>query len=89
MQPELLVSEMPRCPLHDPMPNRVSHGWAELEPSPELPLVFSTLHQISLHTHCLLQSHGGTIPLARLELFFWLVLRAFWPVEPYLMSIFV
>lgn len=65
-EPELSVSEMPRCPLHDPIPNHVSHGWAELEPSPELPLVFSTLHQISLHTHCLLQSHGGTIPLASL-----------------------
>ncbi|XP_059351299.1 meiosis regulator and mRNA stability factor 1-like isoform X2 [Daphnia carinata] len=65
-EPELSVSEMPRCPLHDPIPNHVSHGWAELEPSPELPLVLSTLHQISLHTHCLLQSHGGTIPLASL-----------------------
>lgn len=65
MQPELSVSEMPRCPIHDTLPN-VTHGWAELEPSPELPLVFATLHQISLHIHCLLQSHGGTIPLARL-----------------------
>lgn len=66
-KPELLVSEMPRCPLHDSTPNSVLHGWAEPEPSQELPLVFSTLHQISLHTHCLLQSHGGSIPLARLE----------------------
>ncbi|XP_046650849.1 meiosis regulator and mRNA stability factor 1-like isoform X2 [Daphnia pulicaria] len=65
-EPELSVAEMPRCPLHDCIPNNVSHGWAEPEPSPELPLVYSTLHQIALHTHCLLQSHGGTIPLASL-----------------------
>lgn len=56
---------MPRCPLHDSIPNGVSHGWAEPDPLPELPLVLLDLNQLSLHIHCLLQSHGGTIPLAR------------------------
>ncbi len=56
---------MPRCPIHDSVSNGIAYGWAEPEPMPELPMVFATLHQISLHLHCLLQSHGGTIPLAR------------------------
>ena len=56
---------MPRCPLHDPVPDNVLHGWAEPEPLPELPLVNSTLHEMSLHIHGILQSHGGSVPLAR------------------------
>ena len=64
LQPELSISEMPRCPIHDTMSKGVSHGWAEPEPLPELPLVHSNLHIMSLHIHSLLQSHGGSIPLA-------------------------
>ena len=64
-EPELSISEMPRCPIHDAVSHGGSHGWAEPEPLPELPLVNSTLHQMSLHVHALLQSHGGSVPLAR------------------------
>ena len=69
LQPELSIAELPRCPIHNALPNGITHGWAEPEPTPELPLVYSSLHEISLHTHCLLQSHGGTIPLARYDFF--------------------